>query len=105
MRTARRPYEFHPEADLNDIWGYLAEDNPDAADRTTDRIAAAIDALAPFPYQGHRRSDLTSRPSRFTSVGNYLIAYAQDKKPLWILAIMHGRRSPRVVAAILRGRE
>jgi hypothetical protein len=32
----------------------------------------------------------------------YLIAYAQDEKPLWVVAVMHGRRSPRVMAAILR---
>jgi plasmid stabilization system protein ParE len=102
-----RAYEFHPEAegDLNDIWEYLAEDNPEAADRTIDKIVAAIDALVPFPNQGHRRPDLTSRPLRFISVDNYLVAYAPDKKPLWILAVMHGRRNPRIMAAILRGRE
>jgi plasmid stabilization system protein ParE len=55
-----RSYDFHPEAegDLNAIWEYLAEDNLHAADRTIDRIVDAIDALVPFPYQGHRRSDL-----------------------------------------------
>ncbi len=77
-------YDFHPEAeiDLDAIWEFIAEDN-----------------------QGHRRPDLTSRPLRFTNAGNYLIAYAPDKDPLWIVAIVHGRRSPRTMAAILRGRE
>jgi plasmid stabilization system protein ParE len=70
-----------------------------------DAIEATIEALTPFPHQGHRGPDLTSRPLRFTKVGNYLIAYAPDKKPLWVVAVMHGRRSPRVMAAILRGRE
>src|SRR5580692_11698190 len=99
-------YEFHPEAeiDLDTIWQFIAEDNPDAADRTIDEIESAIEALVPFPHQGHRRPDLTSRPLRFTTAGHYLIAYAPDKAPLWIVAIMHGRRSPRVMAAILRGR-
>ncbi len=102
-----RTYDFHPEAegDINAIWDYIAEDNPEAADRTIDNIVSTIEALASFPYQGHRRPDLTSRPLRFTNVGNYLIASAPDKKPLWVIAIMHGRRSPRVMAAILRGRE
>lgn len=47
-----RAYDFHPEAegDINAIWEYLAEDNPDAADRTIDKIVAAIDALVPFPH-------------------------------------------------------
>ena len=107
MPDGMRAYDFHPEAegDLNAIWDYIAEDNPDAADRTIDRIVSAIEALVAFPQQGRRRPDLTSRPLRFLSAGNYLIAYAPDKKPLWVLAVMHGRRSPRVMAAILRGRE
>ena len=37
-------YAFHPEAeiDLDAIWEYIAEDNPDV----------------PFPHQGHFRPDL-----------------------------------------------
>jgi plasmid stabilization system protein ParE len=102
-----RAYDFHPEAegDLNIIWDYIAEENPDAADRTIDDIVSTIEALVPFPHQGHRRPDLTSRPLRFISAGNYLIAYAPEKKPLWVVAVMHRHRSPRVMAAILRGRE
>jgi hypothetical protein len=42
---------------------------------------------------------------RFINVREYLIAYAPDQKPLWVVAIIHGRRSPRVIAAILRDRE
>jgi plasmid stabilization system protein ParE len=68
-------------------------------------ISIAIRALTPFPNRGHKRPDLTSRPLRFTLMREYLIAYAPDEKPLWVVAVMHGRRSPRVMAAILRGRE
>jgi hypothetical protein len=35
----------------------------------------------------------------------YVIAYASEKKPLWVVAVFHGQRSPRVIAAMLRGRE
>jgi toxin ParE1/3/4 len=102
-----RGYDFHPEAqaDLNEIWGYIADENPDAADRIIDKIEAALEALVPLPHQGHRRPDLTSRPLRFILVREYLIAYSPDERPLWVVAIIHGRRSPRVMAAILRGRE
>jgi plasmid stabilization system protein ParE len=100
-------YEFHPEArfDLDDIWEYMREDNLRAADRVIAEILAAIRALVPFPNVGHRRTDLTSRPLRFIGVREYLIAYAPDEKPLWVVAVMHGRRSPRAMAAILRRRE
>jgi plasmid stabilization system protein ParE len=102
-----KAYDFHPEAesDINAIWDYIAEDSPDAADRTIDKIVAAIEALVPLLHLGHRRPDLTSRPLRFITVQNYLIAYAPDKKPLWVVGVMHGRRGPRSMAAVLRGRE
>jgi plasmid stabilization system protein ParE len=99
-------YEFHPEAlaDLDEIWEYIRADNLGAADQTIADILVAVRNLAAFPAQGHRRPDLTSRPLRFVSVREYLIAYAPDERPLWVVAIIHGRRSPRVLAAILRGR-
>lgn len=100
-------YDFHPEArfDLDEIWEFIRADNLDAADRVIAEILTAIAALVPFPYQGHKRLDLTSRPLRFILVGEYLIAYAPEQEPLWVVAVMHGRRSPRVMASILRGRE
>jgi plasmid stabilization system protein ParE len=57
-------YAFHPEAriDLDEIHDYIAGDSPDAADSVIGHVLAAIRALIPFPHQGHRRPDLTSRP-------------------------------------------
>jgi plasmid stabilization system protein ParE len=100
-------YDFHPEAenDFIDIWDFIAADSADAADRVTDDIVKKIAGLVIFPHQGHRRTDLTSRPLRFIRVYDYLIAYAPDEQPLWVVAIIHGRRSPSVMAAILRSRE
>ena len=100
-------YALHPDAfaDLNEIRDYIAQNNPDAADRVIAEIFDAIRGLVPFPDQGHRRPDLTSRPLRFIVVREYLIAYAPGEKPLWIIAVVHGRRSPRVMAAVLRNRE
>ena len=100
-------YDFHPQAaiDLEEIWDFIAEDNLDSADKVIEDIFAGIDALAHFPHQGHKRTDLTSRPVGFTIVREYLIAYSPDEQPLWVIAVMDGRRSPRVMAAILRGRE
>lgn len=73
------PAVYH---DLDDIWEYIAADSIDAADRVREEIHQALSALVPFPHQGHRRPDLTSRPLRFTTVREYLIAYAPDEKPL-----------------------
>jgi toxin ParE1/3/4 len=100
-------YEFHPEAqiDLNEIWEYIAADNINAADQLIADIHLALNGLVSFPQLGHQRQDLTSRPIRFVWMRGYLIAYAPEEKPLWVIAVMHGHRSPRVMAAILRGRE
>jgi plasmid stabilization system protein ParE len=98
--------DFHPEAalDLDEIWEYIAADNLNAADEAIAAVLAALDKLPPFPNQGHKRPDLTSRPLRFISVRDYLVAYAPDEEPLWVVAVLHGRRNPRVIAAILRDR-
>ena len=89
-------YDFHPEArvDLDEIWEYIRADSLHAADRMIAEILSAIRGLVPFPGLGHRRTDLTLRPLRFIHVRDYLIAYAPDQKPLWIVAVIHGRRSP-----------
>ena len=100
-------FALHPEAydDIDEIRAYIAEDDPDAADRTVNEIFDRIRQLIPLPDQGFLRPNLTPLPLRFVTVRDYVIAYAPDKKPLWVVAVFHGRRSPRVIAAILRGRE
>jgi plasmid stabilization system protein ParE len=100
-------YAFHPEAlaDLDEIWDYVSADSIDAANRVIEEILSAIRTVVAFPGAGHNRPDLTSRPLRFLVVHDYLIAYAPDENPLWVIAVIHGRRNPRVMAAILRGRD
>lgn len=57
-------FVLHPEAlqDLDEIWEYIAQDNPDAADRVIIEIFSALDLLASSPSMGHRRPELTSDP-------------------------------------------
>ena len=100
-------FRLHPLAakDITDIWRYIASDSPQAARRVRVQILDAIRGFVRFPHQAHKRADLTGRPLRFTRVYDYLIAFAPDEKPLWVVAVMHGRRSPQVMAAILRSRE
>ena len=100
-------YDFHPEAraDLEEIWEFIRADNLDAADRVVEEILAAVSALVPLPHRGHRRPELTSRPLRFILVREYLIAYAPEEKPLLVVSIIHGRRSPLLMATILSGRD
>ena len=50
-------YELSPEAtdDLQEIWVYIANDNPIAADKLEDDIYAACELLAKNSRFGHRR--------------------------------------------------
>src|SRR5258708_4500100 len=100
-------FALHPEAaqDISDIWEYIAADSFQAAGRVREEILDAIRALVTFRHQGHRRPDLTSRPLRFQSVRDFLIVYAPEENPLLVIAVLHGRRNPRVMAAALRGRD
>jgi plasmid stabilization system protein ParE len=99
-------FVLHPQAiqDLEEIWGYIAADSAEAADRVREEIYGAIKSLVPFPYVGHRRPDLAASPLRFQVVRDYVIAYAPDEKPMAVIAVLHGRRNPRIIAGILNRR-
>lgn len=88
-------YHLTPEAlsDLFEIWDYIAQDNPAAADRVQEAVFRACDLLADSPLAGRVRKNLTPLPVRFWGVGpysKYLIVYDPEKKPLQII-----RCSPR----------
>ena|ERR1700675_262692 len=105
--TSHQGFVLHPGAaqDITEIWQFLVEDSPLAARRVREEILDSVKRLVPFPDQGHTRADLTSHPLRFQTIRDYLIAYAPGEKPLVVVAVLHGRRNPRVLAAILRGRK
>ncbi len=106
MSTAQG-FEVHPGAaqDIFEIWQFIAEHNPDAARRMREDILEAIRKLVAFPRLGHERADLSSHPLRFQILRDYLIVYAPDENPLAVIAVLHGRRNPRILAAILRERK
>lgn len=102
-----RGFKLHPLAakDIIAIWEYIAQDNLTAAARVRQEIEDAIRGLVEFPMKGHKRADITSQPVRFWRVHQYLIAYAPERQPLWVIAVMHGRRNPRFITATLRDRK
>ncbi len=91
--------------DIFEIWRFIAEDNIEAANRVETEIWDAFAELAKFPEMGYQRPALTSHPLRMWVIRAYVIAYAPEERPLLIVAVLHGKRSPRVMASILRERE
>ena len=65
-------------ADLDEIFAYIAKNNPEAAAKLVARIENAAARIAETPYMG----EATRKPRfRRFPVGNYLIVYevAQDE--------------------------
>jgi plasmid stabilization system protein ParE len=91
-------YQFTPQAidDLFEIWSYIAQDSPEAANRVEEAVYQACAFLADTPLAGRIREDLTARPLRFWPAlpyRNYLIVYDPETKPLQIIRILHGARN------------
>jgi plasmid stabilization system protein ParE len=59
-------YDFHPEAriDLREITDFIADDNPDAADKVLTEILNALASLVRFPTKDpHRDKGLQPHPN------------------------------------------
>ena len=87
-QVLRRPLA---EADLDDIWWYIAQDNPDAADRLLDKIEEQCQALAQFPKMGINRDKLMPALRSFP-IGNYLIFYFPIADGIEVIRVLSGMR-------------
>ena len=66
------------EAELRQIWRYIAAENPAAADRLLLKIDGKLQSLREFPKIGALRDDI--RPGfRMLVEGNYLLLYEYDE--------------------------
>jgi toxin ParE1/3/4 len=92
MATVHR--SSRAEIDLIEIWGFIAKDDPLAADRQLDRIDTACAMLATNPQGGPSREDL-ARGLRFYPAGNYLIFYTAGDDGIAVVRVLHGARDYR----------
>ena len=84
-RTARA------EQDLEDIWLFVAQDDPAAADRWLDTLENKIRLLAENPLMGPARPDI-ARELRYHPVGNYLLLYRIVAGGIELVRVVHGAR-------------
>ena len=87
-RVLKRPLA---ESDLDDIWWYIAQENPEAADRLLDRIEERCRALARFPEMGVSREELMPG-LRSLPIGNYVIFYLPIEHGIDIVRVLPGMR-------------
>ena len=75
---------------LEDIFEYIAADNPDAAAGTVQGIYDRAQELARYPEVGHRYLH-SSRNVRIILYGHFRIAYlVKDDGNVEILGVFHG---------------
>lgn len=79
------------EEDLIEIWIYIAQDNPGAADRVLNEIEQRFYALADNPLMGRLRPDIAPE-LRYFAVGKYLILYRTIPDGVQIVRVIHGAR-------------
>lgn len=79
------------EADLLEIWLYIARDNEDAADAVLDRIEAVCLKLAKSNRLGRARPELGPGVRSFP-VGQYVIFYRVAGRRLEIVRVLSGYR-------------
>ncbi len=88
LRILKRP---EAENDIEEIWLYIAQDNPDNADNLLDEIEETSLKLARFTSMGRNRDELYPGLKSFP-VGKYIIFYLPVSGGLEIVRILHGMR-------------
>jgi len=86
LKIHKRP---EAENDLDEIWWYIAQDNPDSADKLLDEINNASRKLAQFVNMGKSRDELLPGLKSFP-VGMYLIFYLPISGGIEIVRVLHG---------------
>jgi toxin ParE1/3/4 len=79
------------EADLLEIWSFIARDSLEAADRLLDRIETQCRLLAATPLLGRARLEIAP-DARAWVVGRYLILYRAQEDGIEIVRVVQGAR-------------
>lgn len=75
---------------LQDIFAYIAKDNPVAAERVVQGIYNQVQVLETFPEIGYRYKKDSESEIRVLLYGHYRIAYLINEASIDILGVFHG---------------
>lgn len=81
------------EADLDDLYDYIARDVPYYAEQFVDRLIEAVGVLKDHPRLGRRVPEAEQREDvRELIFRSYRVIYLVDAEQVHILAVIHGSR-------------
>ena len=76
---------------LEDIYKYIAQENPVAAKNVINRIYEKVQTLKDFPEIGYRYHSESEEEIRILLYGHYRIAYLiRNKSVIEVLGVFHG---------------
>ena len=78
-------------ADLLDIWLYIAERSPAAADRVLDEIERVFEVIAVHPLIGRERAEIVPGIRSFVAM-SWVVFYRPHAQHVEIVRVVHGAR-------------
>ena len=87
-RVTRRPLA---EADILEIWDYIADDSFAVADGWVDRLDEQFRVLATQPLMGRARDELATGVRSFP-FGRYVVFYVPLDDGIDVVRVLHGAR-------------
>jgi plasmid stabilization system protein ParE len=80
------------QSDLLEAWLFIAEDNPEAADRVLSTIEKEARTLLAQPLMGRARPELTEGVRSWPTTTRYVLYYLPTPEGITVLRVLHHAR-------------
>ena len=77
---------------VSEIAGYIAQDNPVAAESWINTVFKKVEDLKAFPESGRIVPETDNKTIRELIYGNYRIIYRLEEKRISVLTVRHGKQ-------------
>ena len=77
---------------VSEIAGYIAEENPSAAEKWVDAVFMKVENLQDFPESGRIVPETNNKAIRELIYGNYRLIYRLEEKRISVLTVRHGKQ-------------
>lgn len=92
MAALRVRFTHRARKDLREILGFIAEDNPDAAERLSHRVEEGLLRVAQFPESARRIPEALERRERDLVIPPLRLFYRVEGEVLWVMMAIRAER-------------